>query len=277
MIVDAHVHIWRATANYPNPSATIVSPFSDVPIDLLADYMDEHFVSRAVLIQPLYPGEDNSYVADCAAAQPEKYAAVCIVDPAKAESPDRLEYWVKERGCKGLRLRPMIADEESAFQSAASLGLWERAAALGIVVNIVARPQHIAAIRQRAEQFPTVPIIVDHMAHPHPDDGIHAESFRTLLNLARFPNVFVKPTGYYYYSGERYPYQDCWEHFRAVFEHFGAARLIWGSDFPHVLLRTGYRRSILMQERVFPFLTPADMALMMGENALRLYWRDERR
>ncbi len=41
MIVDAHVHVWRATASYPNPSATIISPFSDVPIELLADYLDD--------------------------------------------------------------------------------------------------------------------------------------------------------------------------------------------------------------------------------------------
>lgn len=272
MIVDAHVHIWRATANYSNPAVTIVSPFSDVSLELLADYLEEHGVERAVLVQPLYPAQDNSYVADCAAAQPEKYAAVCVVDPSQADAAERLDYWVTERGCKGLRLRPMIASEEGAFLAPQSTALWQRAAALGTVINIVARPQHLLTIRERAEQFPNVPIILDHMAHPHPTEGVHAPAFQALLDLARFPNIYIKPTGYYYFSGQRYPYRDCWELFRAVFDHFGAERLIWGSDFPHVLLKTGYRRSLLMQERVFSFLTPADLALIMGENALRLYW-----
>ncbi|KAB2860468.1 MAG: amidohydrolase family protein, partial [Anaerolineae bacterium] len=56
-------------------------------------------------------------------------------------------------------------------------------------------------------------------------------------------------------------------------DRYGAGRLIWGSDFPHVLLKTGYRRSLLMQERIFTYLSESDLRLMMGANAERLYWR----
>lgn len=275
MIIDAHLHIWRSTSDYPDPAATIVSPFSDVPVELLADTMDEHGVARAVLVQPLYPGEDNSYVADCAAAEPDKYAAVCVVDPTRPDAANRLEYWVNERGCKGLRLRPMMAGEEQAFGHPDSDPLWQRADALGIVINIVARPRHVPTIHALAERFPNVPTIIDHMAHPNVKAGVRSDAFQVLLNLARFPNIYVKPTGYYYFSQERYPYQDCWDFFNAVYDHFGPERLIWGSDFPHVLLTTGYRRSLLMQERVYSFLTPDELAAIMGENARRLYWNGD--
>ena len=100
MVVDAHAHVWKADPTYPNPSATIMSPTSDVPVDILRHYMDEHGVGRAVLVQPMYPGEDNSLVADAARAEPERFAAVAVVDPRK---PDLLEYCVRERGCRGLR------------------------------------------------------------------------------------------------------------------------------------------------------------------------------
>ncbi|MBI5929724.1 MAG: amidohydrolase [Chloroflexi bacterium] len=273
MIIDAHLHIWRATPHYPNPDATIVSPFSDVPIELLADYMAEYGVDRAVLVQPLFPGVDNSYIADCAAADPHKYAAVCVVDSSQPDAADQLEYWVTERGCKGLRLRPNMSDEEHIFGTPPTYPLWQQAAKLGIAINIVARPQHIPKIRHLLEQFPTVPTIIDHMAHPQVSDGVQSPDFQALLHLAQFKNISIKPTGYYYFSAQRYPYTDCWDFFRAIYDHFGAERLIWGSDFPHVLLKTGYRRSLLMQERVFPFLTPTDLRLMMGENALRLYWK----
>ncbi len=274
MIIDAHVHIWRATADYPKPNATIVSPFSDVPIELLADYMAEYGIDRAVLIQPLFPGFDNSYVADCAAANPQKYAAVCVVDTSQPDAADRLDYWVTERGCRGLRLRPNMPDEAGVFGSPQTYPVWARAAALGVVINIVARPQHIDSIRHMAERFPSVSIIIDHMAHPHIQDGIHSPEFQALLDLAALPNVHIKPTGYYYFSGERYPYADCWDFFRAVYGRFGPERLIWGSDFPHVLLKTGYRRSLYMHERVFPDLDLKGFRLMAGENARRLYWGD---
>jgi L-fuconolactonase len=60
--------------------------------------------------------------------------------------------------------------------------------------------------------------------------------------------------------------------FRGLYDAFGAGRLIWGSDFPHVLLTTGYRRSLLMQERVYTFLSEAERAQIMGGNASALYW-----
>src|SRR5262245_33785236 len=127
MIIDAHLHIWRADPAHPNPAGTTVSPVSDVPVELLNEYMAEHGVDRAVLVQPMYPGEDNSYVADCAAAQPERFAVVCVVDPRKEGAADRLEYWVRQRGCTGLRLRPRFPDEAACFGAPSTFPLWERA------------------------------------------------------------------------------------------------------------------------------------------------------
>src|SRR5688572_883294 len=78
MLIDAHLHVWRARPDFPRPDITTVSPASDVPLALWRQYMAEHRIERAVLVQPLYPGEDNSYVADCAADDPAHLAAVCV-------------------------------------------------------------------------------------------------------------------------------------------------------------------------------------------------------
>lgn len=274
MIIDAHLHVWRPAPEYPNPGQTLVSPHSDIPVALLADYMAEHGVDRAVLVQPLYPGEDNSYVADCAAAEPDKYAAVCVIDPRQPGAEDRLAYWVQERGCRGLRLRPRMPAEADVFGHESTFPLWERAAALGVVINVLANPEHVPTIGAMASRFPQVQVIVDHMAHPDPTGGVESAAFQKLLDLAQLDNVWVKPTGYYYYSRQRYPYADCQDLFRALYDHFGSGRLIWGSDFPHVLLTTGYRRSLLMQERVYSYLSDSDREQMMGKNARALYWPD---
>jgi len=270
LIVDAHLHIWRAIPDYPNPAATAVSPTSDIPIELLLDYMDEHGVERAVLVQPMYPGEDNSYVADCAA--PDRFAAVCVVDPTTSGAEDRLDYWVRERGCRGLRLRPRFAPEAAVFGDPATYPLWERARDLNIPINLLANPEHLPTVAALAARFPAVPIILDHMAHPDVSAGVNAPAFQRLLDLAQHPNVYVKVTGYYYFTQQRYPFTDCHDFVRALYDRFGASRLIWGSDFPHVLLKTGYRRSLLMQERVYTYLSMSDLDLIMGENAARLYW-----
>jgi L-fuconolactonase len=273
MIIDAHLHVWRAVPDYPNPAATTVSPVSDVPVELLNEYMAEHGVERAVLVQPMYPGEDNSYVADCAAAEPDRFAAVCVVDPHKPDAADRLEYWVKERGCKGLRLRPRLAGEAQIFGHPSTYPLWERAGQLGTVINVLANPEHLSTVAALAERFPDIPIVIDHMGTPDPQGGAASAGFQSLLALAHFPHVYIKVSGYYYFSRQPYPYTDCHDLFRAVYERFGTARLIWGSDFPHVLLKSVYQRALMLHQRAFPFLTDGDLQLIMGDNAARLYWR----
>jgi len=269
MIVDAHVHIWKKDLRFPDPSATFMSPTSDIPLELLRLYMDEHGVGRAVLVQPMYPGEDNSLVADAARAEPDRYAAVCVVDPRQPGAAERLEFWVKEQGCKGLRLRPAFAAETSAFEQDP---IWERARKLGIVVSILARMEHVPAIARRAAKFPELRLIVDHLAHPDPSAGVGSPAFRDFLALAERPNVFVKPTGFHNFSKRPYPYEDCDEIFRAVLDRFGPDRMIWGSDFPHVLLKAGYGPALHHFERRYPYLSPADRDLILARNAERLYW-----
>ena len=41
---------------------------------------------------------------------PDKFAAVCVVDPSIRGSETRLAHWVNQ-GCRGLRLRPRILAE----------------------------------------------------------------------------------------------------------------------------------------------------------------------
>lgn len=71
MRVDAHTHIWQPSDTANAAAATIVSPQSEISPELLAEYLDEHKIDRAVLVQPVYPGEDNSYVAAAARRQPD--------------------------------------------------------------------------------------------------------------------------------------------------------------------------------------------------------------
>lgn len=275
MIVDAHTHLWRPDSSGAFRVATIVSGEVDIPAELLGRYLDEHGVERAVLVQPVYPGEDNSLVADAATAEPDRFAAVCVVDPRKPEAADTLAYWVTERGCRGLRLRPKVPGETQIFGHTDSFPLWEAAARLKIAVNVLASFEHLPAVAQLAERFPSVPIVIDHFAHPaRPDD---LASIEPLLALSRFPSVSIKLSGFYYFSQMPYPYTDCGNLLRAVYDRFGPARLLWGSDFPHVLLKASYGGALKLVDQLADWLTPDERRLILGQNAAALYWPDNKR
>jgi predicted TIM-barrel fold metal-dependent hydrolase len=269
--VDSHLHVWRASSGQTPAIATLVPPETDVPIDAAASTLAEHGIDRAVLVQPVYPGEDNSYVAACARAQPDEFAAVCVVDPRTAGADRRLAHWAAE-GCRGLRLRPRIAAEAQSFGDPATFPLWESAARLGIVVSVLSDPAHHRTTAELAGRFPQVPIVIDHLGHPDVEVGVSAGAFQQLLAMAAAPNVFIKLSGFYHFSRQSFPFRDCRDFIRAVYDAFGPTRLLWGSDYPHVTVTCGYRNSIDILDRVLDRLPDAERRLMMGGNALRLYW-----
>lgn len=268
-IIDGQFHVWRAaTSNI----TTIVPTTEDVPIDRARAVFDSHGIARAVVVQPVFRGEDNSYIADCAAADPARFAAVCVVDPRVEGAEDRLESWVVERGCRGFRLRPRVADEAAIFGDPRTYPLWERARNLKVVVSILANPEHLVTIGALADRFPEVPIVIDHLAHPKVSEGVSGADFQTLLGLARFPNIRIKMSGYYHFTDDPPPYRSCWDLFRAIYERFGADRLFWASDYPHVERTTGYGACLELVQRQLPFLDDAARKALLCDTAARLYW-----
>jgi L-fuconolactonase len=270
-VVDAHLHVWRAEPGAVSDVPTPVGPGEDVSVERMWEVLTPHGVGRAVLVQPVYRGEDNAYVADAAAGDPGRLAAVCVVDPRVPGAETRLEQWTG-RGCRGLRLRPKFAAESAAFGDPSTFPLWEKARALGVVVSVLADPVHVPVIDALAGRFPEVAVVVDHLAHPDVSEGVAGAGFRALLGLARHPRVFVKVSGYYHFSKRPDPFEDCWELLRAVYDEFGPGRLIWGSDFPHVERRGGYGRALEVAARDLPFFSTEDRAKVLGGNARALYW-----
>ncbi|MDA0660601.1 MAG: amidohydrolase family protein [Planctomycetota bacterium] len=270
-IVDAHLHVWRAAEEGSNSVRVIVPPQTDVPLELAEETFDDYAVSRGVLVQPAFRGEDNSYLASCIRQSPDQFAGVCVVDPRQPNAELRLRYWV-DRGFRGVRIRPRFSEEAECFGDPSTYPLWHAAQELRVVVSLLAGPEHLTTVARMAERFPDVPIVIDHLAHPDVTLGVGSAEFRRLLDLAAFPNIWLKSSGFYHFSRQRFPYGDCHEFIRAVVDRFGAQRMMWGSDFPHVLLSCGYRRALELPEAALPSLTDSDRYAVMAGNALRLYW-----
>lgn len=269
--IDAHLHVWRATDDARSPVRVIVPPQTDVPLDLAAETLDQHAVQRAVLVQPAFLGEDNRDIADCLAQFPDRFAGVCVVDPSRPNVADRLRAWV-DRGFRGVRLRPKFARESALFGDPSTFPLWQAAHDLKVTVSVLADPQHMGQLARLAERFPQAPIVVDHLGHPDVAAGVGAPEFQRLLGLAKLGNVWLKMSGFYYFSHQRFPYADCHDLIRAAWEQFGPRRLIWGSDFPHVLLSCGYGRALELPGLALDRASIADREAMMGGNAAQLYW-----
>ena len=278
MIVDAHLHVWDETAagKDPGPMAVGYSPQSIASVELFRDYMDEAGVDRAVFVQPWFYHGENDYMVRCAERFPDRFRAVCVIEPYGEGAAATLRQW-RRRGVTGIRLRAPRPGERVPFRpawfgTAETEPLWEAIAETGTIVCVLGAGADLARVRDLLRRFPDVRVVVDHLNHPDPGLGLGQPAFRVLLELADLAQGHVKLSGFHHWCRERYPYPDGLPFVQAAVRAFGAGRCMWGSDFPHVLAGCGYVRNRHLLAREATFLAKEDLQEVMGGTAERLWF-----
>ena len=234
VIIDAHCH--AATFYYE-------------PIESALDTMIRNGVDKALLI-PLSEGVDslNTYLTECMRRFPKRFSVVATVDAHRPDAPARLEEWAN-LGVEGVRLSP-----------ADPLPMFRKADELGLVVSLRRRVEDAASedFRRKVESLPDLKVILEHLSCRRDDTAPPYNLFRRVLALAQYPNTFMKVPG----LGEICQRPASFPEPSAPFEHippviemamdsFGARRLMWGSDYPHVAEREGYGNCLrLLMEHV---------------------------
>ena len=231
------------------------------PIELLIHQMNLNLVEKAVLIQhglPQTGGYDHTYLFECVERFPGRFAVVVIVDLSQPDALETLERYA-ECGAAGIRLNPKqrsLGDDP--------LAIWRKANELGLVVSSMGGVDDTSSdeFSELVAQFPSLPIVIEHMAGggegaAFPANGPGPEApyskFKKALELAKYPNTYLKVHGIgelirrpqalaTRYDGDFFgPVPPLIELAR---EAFGAKRMMWGSDYPPVSQREGYRNAL---------------------------------
>jgi len=233
MIVDSHTHLFAADpARYPlaDPTASY-RPVTLGSVEFLREQMTEAGVDRAVTISPWPYRWDMSYVLDVLPANRTWLAVAVLVDPRSSEGPARLDRYVKEHGVSGLRIHGRTMNL-GPYDDPATTPLWRKAADLGIALDACAALDEYPQLAKRAQEFPDLPIILDHCGYISPDLNPPEPNLEPVLALARFRNVYAKLTFYGPASRGNYPFADSHWMIRRVVDAFGADRSMYGSNFP---------------------------------------------
>jgi predicted TIM-barrel fold metal-dependent hydrolase len=270
MTVDSHLHVWSDdAARYPFvPGA---SPKDKATVEFLNETLTEAGVEHAVIVQPSHYMYDNSYVADSIRRFPGKFAAVALVDPHAADAPDQLEALVREQGFSGMRLHLGREEDPTSLAAADQDPLWRRVEELDICFIVLARPMHFPALEPIIGRFPGVKVVIDHLGQPPADEGPPYPTLDNVLGLAKYPGVYVKVSRMNDMSREEYPHRDMHEIVHRIYDAFGPERLMWGTDFPHVMRKTGYRPALDMVREHLDFLNDDDRDWLF-EKTVREVW-----
>ena len=270
MIIDTHLHVWSDDAER-YPFAEGRTQVGGGSVELLNQTMDEVGVDKAVIVQPIYYLFDNRYVADCLRRFPGRFAAIGLVDPKASDAPDRLEKLVREDGFGGLRIHSSRLDHPSEWAAPDQDPLWRRSKELGtcfIVHGPAANLPHLEPIIGR---FPEVPVVLDHIGGAPTNEESPFPLLSHVLDLARFPKVYVKLTPQAHKSELPFPHADTFPAFRRIYDAFGPQRLMWGTNFPGVMKGVGYGPALEMFRDHVDFLTDDDKAWLFHRTALQVW------
>jgi len=278
-VVDTHMHVWSDDPRrfpFAHPyKPNFKQPPTPATMEMLLEDMDQNGVTHSILVQCIYHGWDNRYVAQCAKAHPSRFRAQGLIDPTDPNVAEKLEYWMIEHGFSGMRLSPIYYQGRDAWlNSPASRVLWKKAEDLGAIFNLFIASNQLPRLQDMVQRYPGVYVLIDHVAYIRADAPKKEQD--KLLVLANVPNISVKFSELQSVSpGGKYPYRDSYDWLRRVYDAFGPDRILWGTGYPGAA-RARFNCPNLKQEldlirQEIPFLTTEDKNKILGLNAARIW------
>lgn len=279
LIVDAHCHAWRYWPYDP----AVPDPTSRGIVEQLLNEMDLNGVAKAAVVCARidHNPDNNDYVAGCVKRFPDRLIQIADVDCSWAPTyhapgaAGRLSASIDHYDLKGFTHYVATGDDGSWYRSPEGLAFFAVAEARGQVASISLEAPFHPTIRFLAERFPTVPFLLHHMAGSRAPEPERSRTFADILASAKFPNIYVKMSGFHYVSAVPwgYPYTDCVPIVRGLYEHFGPDRLCWGSDYPVVRFAMTYQHAIEAFRTHCDFIPAEHRTRIMGQNLLKLLER----
>lgn len=189
---------------------------------------------------------DNRYVCDIVADHPQRLAAVVILDANDPATPAQLARMTSDGpGITGLRLVGYAnADGRYPFlTSDAAMASWAAAERLELAIVLMIRlspgespAPTLARVAQLARRFPAARIVLDHCGWPGAGPDADAVGLTPAHRaLAACPNIFLKVSSINFTRFDAVRVDPA-RFMRAAVDHFGAERMMWGSDFGNTLI-----------------------------------------
>ena len=271
MIIDTHLHVWSDdAARYPFAEGR--TQVGGGSVELLNQTMDEVGVDKAVIVQPIYYLFDNRYVADCLRRFPGRFAAIGLVDPkaprrARPAGKAGARGWFWRLAHSLVAARPLPSEWAAPDQDP----LWRRSEELGTCFIVHGPAVNLPHLEPIIGRFPEVPVVLDHIGGAPTDEEPPFPLLSHVLDLARFPRVYVKFTPQAHKSALPFPHADTFPAFRRIYDAFGPQRLMWGTNFPGVMKGVGYGPALEMFRDHVDFLNDDDKSWLFYRTALQVW------
>ena len=275
--IDAHQHYWslrRADYTWLTPSETGI--YRDFMPDDLSSALGECAVHATVLVQAAPTEAESRFLLDLARRHRSIAGVVGWTDFESSDVADRINRLVLDSHGMLKGLRPMVQDiGDPDWLDRRSLdGAFEAMIVNDLAFDALVTPTHLGALERRLQRHPELRAVIDHAGKPD-IAGARLEPWAGLLKqLAHGTNVHCKLSGLLTQAKPAAGVVEIDAFVRDIFACFGAERVMWGSDWPVVTLRAGYREWLEMCLELVGRYAPGGADAVFGANAIRFYHLD---
>lgn len=221
--------------------------------ETLLGVMDLHGVEKAVLLQGMYLGFQNSYTMEAVRKYPSRFTGAATFDPFARNRNQIIHHLFDELGFGILKMEVsntsglMCNHETVDLDGSLMHEVYQMAEERGLVFVIdIGRPGNdcwqVENLSRAISRHPLMKFVICHLAS-HPID--RGSLLNNTLHILKLPNVWfdlasvpnnTKP--------EEFPYPTALSYVMTARDLVGADRLIWGSDMPCGIVRDTYAHNI---------------------------------
>lgn len=271
MKIDSHQHIWRlARGDYGWLTPALAPLYRDFGMEDIEADRRAAGIAGAILVQAAETIEETRFLLEVARTDPMALGVVGWVDMASPSAAADIAGLADDGRLKGLR--PMLqdmADTDWILSQSCRPALLAMEAHK-LVFDALVRPRHLPAITALARRHPGLAIVLDHAGKPAPGEDL-ARWRADLAALAACPNVMVKMSGLVTEAGPGWTVALLRPVVDALIEDFGPDRILWGSDWPVLLLAATHDAWWTATGDLLAPLGEAERAAILGGNAAQVY------
>ena len=222
---DCHTHIFGDPAKYPWFPGRSYTPEPASPEEMAALHKALK-IQRVVIVTPSVYGPDNAASIYGMAARGKDARGVAVIDDKTTDAElDRLG----KLGFKGIRLNLATAGvNDPAVARQRFLAATDRMKSRGWHIQLNTTLPVIAAMKDAFAASP-VPVVFDHYANPHEEQGVRQPGFSDLVALVKSGKAYVKIS---IPDGPRQNYA-AFTPLAQMLIAANADRCLWGSNWPH--------------------------------------------
>jgi L-fuconolactonase len=274
MRVDSHQHFWQWSKGWFSRPEPILS--RDYLPEDLAPILKAQGIDKTIVVQTSPTVAETDFLLELGETAGFIGGVVGWLDMEAPEFPNALEWYCRKRYFVAVRPMLQCLPEDDWILRPRVMESLAVIAHAGVPFDFLTLTEHLPYVLKVLDRIPNLRAVMDHVSKPEIKAG-RMQPWQDLMSeVARHPNVYCKLSGM---VTEADPQNWTLEQLRPyadhVLEHFGAKRVMFGSDWPVCLLAASYEEVLdTARTLVTGALGAAAEQAVFGGNAASFYRLD---